>query len=317
MATNQGCKGLIPSRLIDHKFLYYYLSSISDLLNDLGTGATFRELSGGKLKEVTVPFPSLPEQQRIVAILDEAFAAIATAKANAEKNLKNAQDLLKGHLNDLFCHREVEWVEKRLGDISRISYGFTESASFEKIGPQFLRITDISDSGVDWGTVPYCPIDASVLSKYRLVEGDIVFARTGATTGKSYLVSNPPESVFASYLIRVQLRDKELMPQFLNLFFQTKQYWDTIYAGVSGSAQGGFNAKKLGDLLIPFPKSSKEQMTIVAQFDKLTAEVQRFARLYERKLSSLEMLKKSLLHRAFNGQLTAQVTDRAFAEAAL
>ena len=99
MATNQGCKGLIPDRQLQHKFLYYYLSSIVDLLNSLGTGATFKELSGGKLKEVTIPVPPLPEQQPIVGILDEAFEGIATAKANAEKNLQNARALFESVLN--------------------------------------------------------------------------------------------------------------------------------------------------------------------------------------------------------------------------
>jgi type I restriction enzyme S subunit len=116
-------------------------------------------------------------------------------------------------------------------------------------------------------------------------------------------VSNPPESVFASYLIRVQLSDKELLPQFVNLFFQTHSYWDTIRAGVSGSAQGGFNATKLGELVIPFPKSSKEQMSVVFKFDKLTAETQRLTAIYTRKLAALEELKKALLHQAFSGEL--------------
>ena len=91
MATNQGCKGLIPRSQIHYKYLYYYLLSIVDLLNSLGTGATFKELSGGKLKEVTIPLSALSEQLRIVALLDEAFEGIATAKANADKNLKNAR----------------------------------------------------------------------------------------------------------------------------------------------------------------------------------------------------------------------------------
>ena len=93
MATNQGCKGLVPRKNLHHKFLYYYLYGIRKLLNDLGTGATFKELSATKLKQVPIPLPPLPEQERIVAMLDEAFAAIATATANAEKNLANAQEL--------------------------------------------------------------------------------------------------------------------------------------------------------------------------------------------------------------------------------
>lgn len=123
MATNQGCKGLIPRNQLQHKFLYYYLSSIVDLLNSLGTGATFKELSGGKLKEVEIPIPPLPEQRRIVELLDEAFASLATAKANAEKNLQNARALFESHLNDVFSKRGEGWVERRLGELCDIERG--------------------------------------------------------------------------------------------------------------------------------------------------------------------------------------------------
>ena len=120
---------------------------------------------------------------------------------------------------------------------------------------------------------------------------------------RATLSRDPPDAVFASYLIRVQLKEKELLPQFVNLFFQTHSYWDTIRAGVSGSAQGGFNATKLGDLSIPFPKSPKEQKTIAERLDVFAEETQRLATLYERKLAALEALKKSLLHQAFTGEL--------------
>jgi type I restriction enzyme S subunit len=99
MATNQGCKGLVPSSYLQPKFLYYYLSSIVDLLNSLGSGTTFKEISGGKLKEVPIPVAPLPEQQQIVRILDEAFEAIAAAKANTEKSLQNARALFESVLN--------------------------------------------------------------------------------------------------------------------------------------------------------------------------------------------------------------------------
>src|SRR6266481_1608404 len=106
------------------------------------------------------------------------------------------------------------WEIKELVAVSAINYGYTESASSEPVGPRFLRITDIQNDQVDWNSVPYCKIEPADLPKYRLANGDIVFARTGATTGKSFLVADPPEAVFASYLIRVQLRTVELLPQF-------------------------------------------------------------------------------------------------------
>ena len=124
MGTNQGCKGLIPRSQIEHKFLYYYLSSIVDLLNSLGTGATFKELSGGKLKEVTVPVPPLAEQQRIVSLLDEAFEGLATAKANAEKNLQNARALFESHLQSVFTQRgksvRAGWHKTKLAELAGV-----------------------------------------------------------------------------------------------------------------------------------------------------------------------------------------------------
>lgn len=120
MATNQGCKGLIPSDKLDYKFLYYFLFANVDLLNALGTGTTFKELSGSKLKEVPIPLPPLPEQQRIVAILDQAFAAIAAAKANTEKNLQNVRELFETHLNNVFVNPGEGWKEKPIEQCFRV-----------------------------------------------------------------------------------------------------------------------------------------------------------------------------------------------------
>jgi type I restriction enzyme, S subunit len=159
------------------------------------------------------------------------------------------------------------WEVKELGAVSAISYGYTESASIEPVGPRFLRITDIQNDRVDWESVPYCKIASADLPKYRLASGDIVFARTGATTGKSFRVDNPPDAVFASYLIRLRLLDKKLLPEFMSLFFQTAGYWKSIKEGSAGSAQGGFNANKLAALSIPIPPLSK-QRRIVGILDK-------------------------------------------------
>ena len=285
-------------------FLYYLLSrDLDGTLKKHFNGAGIQHFTGEALAKFELPVPPLADQQRIVSILDDAFESIATAKANAEQNLRNARALFESHLQSVFTRRGAGWVEKRLGDLPRIKYGYTESASSEAVGPHFLRITDLQEGGVDWRTVPFCPIAESDLPKYKLADGDIVFARTGATTGKSYLVSNPPESVFASYLIRVQLTDKALLPRFVNLYFQTHSYWETIRAGLSGSAQGGFNATKLAELVIPFPKLASEQMSVVARLDQLAAETQRLAVVYQKRLESLDALKRSLLHQAFSGQL--------------
>ncbi len=154
------------------------------------------------------------------------------------------------------------WEVKELSAVSAINYGYTESATSEPIGPRFLRITDIQDDCVDWASVPYCKIESAEIQKYRLLSGDIVFARTGATTGKSFLVREPPDAVFASYLIRLRLLDKHLLPEFVSLFFQTAGYWQSVRDGSSGSAQGGFNASKLGALSIPIPPLAEQQRIV-------------------------------------------------------
>ena len=303
MATSQDFVSWVCSEQLDHNFLKYLLVAEGDDLLRFASGAVHQTIYFPEAKAFHICHPPLPEQQRIVGILDEAFDGIATAKANAERNLQNARALFESHLQSVFTQRGEGWVERKLGELSKINYGYTESACGEPVGPKFLRITDIQDNRVDWSTVPYCPIATSDIPKFQLTEGDIVFARTGATTGKSYLITDPPDAVFASYLIRVQLFGKDLLSPFLFLFFQTRSYWESVKSGSSGSAQGGFNATKLGEMVIPYPKLAKEQQTIIAKLNALSAETQRLETIYQRKLAALEALKKSLLHQAFSGRL--------------
>ena len=290
---------------IQPRFLFRVLDgTLKQVMAQSKLGNTMPYIKLGMLKEFEIPLPPLPEQQRIVSILDEAFAAIAKAKANAEQNLKNAKELFESYLQGVFENKGEGWEIKTLGEVSKINYGYTEKASFDEVGPKFLRITDIQENGVDWDTVPYCKCSDKDLPKYKLEKGDIVFARTGATTGKSYLIDNPPISVFASYLIRLRMNSiNEFIPEFISYFFQTKTYWDKINAGISGSAQGGFNATKLGELEFHFPKSKTEQQAIVRQLDALRTETQKLEAVYQKKMDDLEELKKSILQKAFAGEL--------------
>ena len=191
------------------------------------------------------------------------------------------------------------WETIELNSVSAINYGYTESASSEPIGPRFLRITDIQDDRVDWDTVPYCKIDISDLPKFRLASGDIVFARTGATTGKSFLVEEPPEAVFASYLIRLRLLHDNLLPQFVLMYFQTADYWQSIKEGSSGSAQGGFNTTKLGALKIPLPPVP-EQQRIVALLDEAFAGLATAQANAERNLQNARAIFESHLQSVFS-----------------
>jgi len=287
-----------------YKYLYLQVeSALKDFkLKSVGAGTKFLKLD--MIKNLKLHLPPLPEQKRIVAILNEAFEGIDRAIANTEKNLANSRELFESYLNAIFTQKGDGWEEKKLGEISTISYGYTEKASPEPIGPKFLRITDIQDNQVNWKTVPFCAISEKDYVKHKLSTGDIVFARTGATTGKSFLVINPPDAVCASYLIRLSLNSKDLMPDFLILYFQTKQYRELISLGISGSAQGGFNASKLAELVIPIAINI-EQVHIVDRAKELFEQIQRIEAIYRQKISALNELKQSILKKAFTGELTA------------
>lgn len=160
------------------------------------------------------------------------------------------------------------WRTVALGDIAAsIDYGVTASASHEPVGPRFLRITDIQQDSVDWESVPWCDCDKATAAAARLQGGDIVFARTGATTGKSFLLRETPENaVFASYLIRVRLLDG-IDPGFVSQFFKTPWYWTQVAKTARGIAQPGVNATSLRSLVVPLPPLS-EQRRIAAILDR-------------------------------------------------
>jgi type I restriction enzyme S subunit len=193
----------------------------------------------------------------------------------------------------------LEWKESSLGDLASINYGFTAKASFEIDGPKFLRITDIQGGAVDWQKVPSCKIDEPDYIKHKLKVDDIVFARTGATTGKSFLITKCEDSIAASYLIRVRLNSEEILPEFLYMFFQSAEYWELVSAGTSGSAQGGFNASKLAGLIIPLPPIP-EQKRIVAILDQAFADIEQARAKTEQNLKNARELFESYLHQVFS-----------------
>lgn len=144
------------------------------------------------------------------------------------------------------------WVLTQVKDIVKaIDYGHTASARDSDDGPRFLRITDIQNGHVNWNTVPSCDLTLEELERFRLAVGDLVFARTGATTGKSFLIRDcPVDAIFASYLIRLRVSEA-LDPGFIACYFQTADYWQQISETSTGTAQPGVNATKLNELRLP------------------------------------------------------------------
>jgi type I restriction enzyme, S subunit len=194
------------------------------------------------------------------------------------------------------------WEPIRVRDLAdSIQYGHTASAVYSSDGPRFLRITDIQDGQVDWNTVPSCEISKQELDKYRLSPGDLVFARTGATTGKSYLIGDCPEAVFASYLIRVRV-SKAVEPRYLAAFFQSPDYWSQIEKGKRGIGQPNVNGKVLGDVVVPIAPRH-EQLRIVAEIDKHLTRLDVGVAALRRMQTNMKRYRASVLKAACEGHL--------------
>ncbi len=297
MAFNQGCKGLIPPPDIDTKFAYYFLMESLPLLESLGTGATFKELSGGKLKEVPFHFPELTEQHRIVTLLDEAFADIATAKANAEKNLQSARDLFSSHLQSIFTTRGEGWEEKPLGDIGKVSMCkriFKEQTTptgdipFYKIGT--------------FGKQADAFIPAEIYREFRQKysfpnKGDVLVSAAG-TVGRRVVYDGEDAYFQDSNIVWIANDQTKVLNHFLYHFYGACD-WNAS----QGATISRLYNDNLRQIVIAFPQSLDEQNRIARQLDVMSEETNRLTEIYRQKLTALDELKKSLLHQAFSGAL--------------
>ncbi|MFH1546187.1 MAG: restriction endonuclease subunit S [Patescibacteria group bacterium] len=169
---------------------------------------------------------------------------------------------------------QAGWQETTLGEVaSSIAYGYTESATKEKIGPKFLRITDIQDDFINWNKVPYCPISENNHQKYKLKIGDVVVARTGNSTGATATIKQDVDAVFASYLIRFSIDPKKADYKFID-FLLRSNFWKGFVGSVKGgSAQGGANAKNFAGFPISLPPLP-EQHAIAAVLSSLDNKIE-------------------------------------------
>lgn len=192
-----------------------------------------------------------------------------------------------------------------VNDISKsILYGVSESAKSEG-KYKLLRITDIQDNQVDWGTVPFTDFDDNKVASYILYDGDIVFARTGATVGKSYLIKGlNQKAIYASYLIRVQAFDL-ILPEYVKLFFESRYYWEQIELSSVGIGQPNVNGTILGNLNIPLPPLA-EQHRIVAEIERWFSLIDIIESRKQDLQTTIKQAKNKILDLAIHGKLVPQ-----------
>ncbi len=293
-----GVKIIQPIADFNSKYFYYYI--INTNIKKLGYARHYR-----LLKSIKIPLPPLPTQQRIVAILDEAFDAIAKAKENTEKNLQNTREVFNSYLDNIFANPKEDWEEKRLGEIFEIERGGSPR-------PIDSFITDSPD-GINWVKIG----DTKDITKYiyhtkekikpegvkksRIVnDGDFILSNS-MSFGHPYIMKTTG-CIHDGWLV-LRKKETDINQDFLYFVLGSDLIYKQFDSLAAGSTVRNLNIGLVKKVQIPLPPLPTQQ-TIVAKLDELSAETKRLEAIYQKKLADLEELKKSILQKAFNGELT-------------
>jgi type I restriction enzyme S subunit len=300
--VNNHAHVLRPHRkIVLDNWLVYFLNH-SDL-SKFVSGLTVPKLNQGNLREISIPIPPLPEQQRIVGLLDRAFAGIAIAKTNSEKNLQNARALFESHLQWVFTQRGEGWKQKTLEEIA-ITFGRGKSRHRPRNAPHlyggkypFVQTGDIRNA--DHIITEYSQTYSKAgLSQSKLWPKGTICITIAANIAETAILGF--DACFPDSVIGVVVNPEEAEVGFVEYLLQS--FKARIQAMGKGSAQANINMGTFEHERFPFP-SVVEQKQIVARLDGLCNETQRLESIYQQKLAALEDLKKSLLHQAFTGGL--------------
>lgn len=301
---------------IDSNFLAYLLASkqYKDALLNTGekSGSTRQALTKAQLENFEVAIPKLPEQKRIVAIIDEAFEGIDRAIANTEKNLTNAREIFENYVNTVFTQKGNGWENKKLGDIcENVEYGSSAKSQPQGEVP-VLRMGNIQNGIIDWNNLVYTT-DQEEINKYLLKKNDVLFNRTNSDihVGKTAVYKGERPAIFAGYLIRIHRKEELIDADFLNFYLNSclaREYGKSIMS--RSVNQANINGTKLKGYPISLPPIAVQQQ-IVEKFSFLLIETQNLEVIYRQKLAALNELKQSILQKAFTGELTADTTHQA------
>jgi len=302
-AINQDLRGIIPldpAKLLV-PFLFWWFKSIAKTIVDEGTGATVQGVKLTFVKSLEIPLPPLPEQKRIVAILDEAFAGIRQAVSNAEKNLANARELFESYLNKVFTEKGEGWVEKELGKVCVFQGGSQppKSVFSAELLDNYIRLIQIRDYKSDKHIV-YIPKDKA---KRFCSADDVMIGRYGPPL---FQILRGINGAYNVALMKAQPKEDSISKDYLYFFLKNRNILQHIIKA-SNRAAGQIGIKKdiLESYPIPFPKNSVEQAELVIALERTQRKVSQLEAIYKQKLTALSELKQSILQKAFSGELTA------------
>ena len=291
--------GLLP------RYLFHLMTSeaYKGFIGRLSDGANINNLTFETLRRFPVPVPPLPEQQRIVGLLDEAFEGIATAKSNAEKNLRNARALFDSHLQAVFGERSSKWRNRTLASLCAYFFDSAHrTPKYQEEGVPALRPRDVVNGTLKLaGASRVSKDEYEIQSKrHKPRPGDIVYSRE-LSYGWAALLPEAPR-VCLSQGMCVFRPSSDVDSTFLLYVLNGSIGREQATRAAVGAAHPHINLGDIKSYSIPLP-SLNEQRQIAKQLDALAAETQRLTRNYELKLAALEGLKKALLQEAFTGRL--------------
>ena len=288
MAFNQGCRGLVPNEELDHMFLYYFLYTNTAVLQELGTGTTFKELSTNNLKSIPFFFPPLKVQRQIVAVLDEAFEGLDRARAHTEANAEDAQELFDCCLARSLLAESEDWptvtLPKIAQNLDRVRVPITKKDRIPGDVPYY------GASGVvDYVAGFLFDEDLLLISE----DGANLLARTYpiafSISGRSWVNNH-------AHVLRF---NNSITQEYVRLYLNSI----SLASYVGGMAQPKLNQAALNRIPIPFPTGTM-QAEIVEKAEAIYAETDRLARAYQASVDGIDNLRNSILQRAFAGELT-------------
>jgi len=295
--ASTGFAVLSPKKETDSRFLYYLATrqQFSDYLSSNTKGSAYPAVSPEVIADAEVLIPKYEDQKRIADILS-AFDDKIELNNKISRTLEQmAQAIFK----EWFIEKsKIKNQNAKLNELVKTQYGYTESASDKKIGPKFLRVTDINKTDwVDWDTVPYCKISDAEYPKYKLKKGDVVIARM-ADPGKVAIVEENIDAVFASYLIRLQITSDDITPYFLFYYLQSRLYQDFIFGASTGTTRQSANARVITDVELAVPRKEK-----ILEFENLASTIRNKILANVKENQKLAALRDLLLPKLMGGEI--------------
>jgi len=291
------------SEKILNRLVYYYLLSddFSDMMEKLQKGASYPAVTDGNVKHQLISFPeSLSEQKRIVKTLDDVFEKLARAKENAEKNLQNSKELFESYLQSVFANPGKDWEENRLKEIADLFDSLHITPKYVQDGYPMVRVTDIKPGFLNLTKTK--KVDKKTFDdfskKHKPKIGDIVFSRVGSY-GVSSIVNT--EALFCLGQNTVFIVPN-IDSRFFYYFLNSPNSKNQIDKFVAGTTQPTISLSSIKEILVPTPTLA-QQKSIVKKLDALSTETKKLEKIYEQKLADLDELKKSILQKAFKGEL--------------